>query len=184
MKVLVIGATGPTGQQIIEQALVQEHEVTAVVRNPDKIERRHDRLHIRRGDVLDLDSLQAALSGQQAVISSLGSKLSRKPTTLLSEGSKNIIKAMQAHNVRRLICITGNGAGDSKEHGGFVYDRIILPLLLREIYNDKDRQEAVIRNSNLDWIIVRPAQLTNGVATGNYQVFTVKQCHSTQNFSC
>jgi putative NADH-flavin reductase len=172
MKILVIGATGPTGQQIVEQGLAQAHEVTALVRNPDKFEMQHDRLRIFKGDVLNLDSLQKAMLDQQAVVSSLGSKLSRKPTTLLSEGTKNTIHAMQSHGVRRFICITGIGAGDSQGHGGFVYDRLILPLLLREVYNDKNRQEAIVRESSLDWIIVRPAQLTNGVATGNYRVFT------------
>jgi putative NADH-flavin reductase len=181
MNILIIGATGPTGQQLVQQALAQGHEVTALVRNPDKLEMQHDypkegtaspHLRILKGDVLDLDSLQTAMLGQQAVVSSLGSKLSRKPMTLLSEGTKNLIQAMQQQGVRRLVCITGLGAGDSKGHGGFVYDRLILPLLLKEIYKDKDRQEAVVRDSGLDWIIVRPAQLHNGAATGNYRVFT------------
>lgn len=172
MNVLIIGATGPTGQQIVQQALAQAHEVTALVRNPHQFEMQHDRLHILKGDVLNLGSLQAAMSNQQAVVSALGSKLSRNPMTLLSEGTKNMVQAMQQQGVRRFVCITGMGAGDSKGHGGFVYDKLILPLILKEVYKDKDRQEAVIRDSNLDWIIVRPAQFTNGIATGNYHVFT------------
>ncbi|MEH2182266.1 NAD(P)-dependent oxidoreductase [Nostoc sp.] len=172
MNVLIIGATGPTGQQIVQQALAQGHEVTALVRSPEKLDMQHDHLHVIKGDVLNPDSLQAAMSDQQAVISSLGSKLSFKPMTLLSEGTKNLVQAMQQHGVRRLVCITGMGAGDSKGHGGFVYDKLVLPLVLKEVYKDKDRQEAVIQKSNLDWIIVRPAQLTNGSATENYHVFT------------
>ncbi len=174
MNVLIIGATGPTGQQLVQQALAQGHEVTALVRNPDQFEIQPDYPNVRvlKGDVLDLGSLQTAMSGQQAVVSSLGSKLSCKPIALLSEGTKNLIQAMQQQGVRRLVCITGLGAGDSKGHGGFIYDRLILPLLLKEIYKDKDRQEAVIRASSLDWIIVRPAPFYNGAATGNYRVFT------------
>lgn len=172
MKIMVVGATGPTGQQIVQQALAQGHEVTALVRNPDKFELQHDRLHVIKGDVLNPDSLQTAISRQQAVVSSLGSKLSFKPMTLLSDGTKNLIQAMEQQGVRRFVCITGMGAGDSKGHGGFVYDKLILPLVLKEVYKDKDRQEAAIRDSNLDWIVVRPAQLTNGTATGNYRVFT------------
>ncbi|AFZ38296.1 putative flavin reductase (plasmid) [Stanieria cyanosphaera PCC 7437] len=180
MNVLIIGATGPTGQKLVQQALAQGHEVTVLVRNPDKFEQPDDStegtaslpLHVLKGDVLDPDSLQTAMSGQQAVVSSLGSKLSRKPITLLSEGTKNLIQAMQQQGVRRLVCITGLGAGDSKGHGGFIYDRLILPLLLKEIYKDKDRQEAVVRDSSLDWTIVRPAPFHNGAATGNYRVFT------------
>jgi putative NADH-flavin reductase len=76
------------------------------------------------------------------------------------------VDAMRGAGVRRLICITGIGAGDSKGHGGFVYDRIIQPLLLNEVYKDKTRQETVVRESGLDWTIVRPAQLTNGQARG------------------
>ncbi len=79
---------------------------------------------------------------------------------------------MEHHSVKRLICITGLGAGDSKGHGGLLYDKLILPLILRRIYNDKDRQEAAIRQSNLDWTIVRPAVLTNDPAKGNYRVLT------------
>src|SRR5436305_1164889 len=83
----------------------------------------------------------SAVAGHDVVISSLGSKLSRKPTTLLSDGTRNVVGAMKAAGVPRLICITGIGAGDSRGHGGFLYDRLILPLLLAEIYEDKTRQE-------------------------------------------
>jgi putative NADH-flavin reductase len=118
------------------------------------------------------DSLEAALSGAECVISALGTKLSRKPTTLLSHGTRNLVSAMRHQGVGRVICVTGIGAGDSKGHGGWLYDRIIQPLLLNEIYKDKTRQEQVVRDSGLDWVIVRPAQLTNGPATGSYRVQT------------
>lgn len=172
MRILVVGATGATGQQIVEQGLAQGHEVTALVRNPDKLEIQHNSLQIMKGDVLDPASLEA-MQPQDAVISSLGTrKISFEPVTLLSEGTKNLLRAMEHHSVKRLICITGLGAGDSKGHGGLLYDKLILPLILRRIYDDKDRQEAAIRQSNLDWTIVRPAVLTNDPAKGNYQVLT------------
>jgi len=79
---------------------------------------------------------------------------------------------MSEHGVRRLICITGIGAGDSKGHGGFFYDRIFQPLLLKTIYQDKDRQEALVRASGIDWTIVRPGFLNNGPLTGQYRVIT------------
>src|SRR4030095_5147232 len=82
------------------------------------------------------------------------------------------VAAMARHNVRRLICVTGIGAGDSKGHGGFLYDRILQPVFMKSIYEDKDRQEAQIRDSTLDWTIVRPAALTNGPATGLYRTLT------------
>jgi putative NADH-flavin reductase len=79
---------------------------------------------------------------------------------------------MTRHGVRRLICVTGIGAGDSKGHGGFLYDRLVNPLLLKTIYEDKDRQEALIKASQADWTIVRPGFLTNGPLTGKYRVIT------------
>lgn len=173
MKVLIIGATGPTGQQIVEQALAQDHEVTALVRNPDKLQMQHSNLRTVKGDVLDADSLKTAVQQQEAVVSSLGTKkISLEPVTLFSTGTKNLLQAMQHHNVKRLVCITGIGAGDSKGHGGWLYDKLILPIVLKRIYDDKDRQEAEIRSSNLDWIIVRPGGLTNEPAKGRYRVLT------------
>ncbi len=172
MRILIVGATGATGQQIVKQGLAQGHEVTALVRNPDQFEMQHNSLQIMKGDVLDPASLEA-MQPQDAVISSLGSrKISLEPVTLLSEGTKNLLRAMEHYSIKRLICITGLGAGDSKGHGGLLYDKLILPLILRRIYDDKDRQEAAIRQSNLDWTIVRPAVLTNDPAKGNYRVLT------------
>lgn len=172
MRILVIGATGPTGQQIIEQGLAQRHEVTALVRNPDKFQMQHNSLQIVKGDILDPASLDA-VQQQDAVISSLGTKkIGLESVTLLSEGTKNLLRAMERHSVKRLICITGLGAGDSKGHGGLLYDNLILPLILKRIYDDKDRQEAEIRQSNLEWVIVRPGILTNDPAKGNYRVLT------------
>ncbi len=171
MKLLIIGATGPTGRQLVSQALELGHAVTVTVRQPTP-GMFPAKVKTIVADVRRADSLQAAVGGQEVVISSLGSKLSRKPTTLFSEGTQNLIAAMEASHVRRLICITGIGAGDSKGHGGFLYDRIIQPLLLAEIYNDKTRQEAVIRASRTDWTIVRPAALTNGARTGRVRAYT------------
>lgn len=170
MRILVIGATGATGRQIVEQGLAQGHHVTALVRNPDKFDMQHNSLQVMKGDVLDPASL-LTMQEQDAVISSLGSKkIGLEPVTLLSEGTKNLLQAMESRSVKRLICITGLGAGESKGHGGLLYDKLILPLILGRIYDDKDRQEAVIRQSNLDWTIIRPAVLTNDPPKGNYRV--------------
>src|SRR5664279_3132759 len=129
MKILVIGATGPTGRELVTQGIALDHEITAAVRRPELASLPKE-VRVLRGDVTDAASMAAAVAGQDAVISSLGTKLSRKPTTLLSEGTRNLVAAMNEAAVRRLVCITGMGAGDSKGHGGFFYDRIILPLLL------------------------------------------------------
>lgn len=172
MKVLIIGATGGTGRQLVEQALTAGHDVTALVRNPAKIRARHERLRVVQGDILDFDSLERAVAGQDAVLSSLGTKSVLGPVIIFSEGTSNLLRAMTKHGVRRLISITGIGAGDSRGHGGVFYDKIILPILLKRIYEDKDKQEEIIRKSDRDWTIVRPGFLTNGPPKGNYRVLT------------
>jgi putative NADH-flavin reductase len=172
MKILLIGATGGTGQEILKQGLAQGHQITALLRNPTALTVQDKNLTVVQGDILKSDTLEKALPGQEAVISALGLTLaqSRKPTTIYSIGTKNLVEAMRRSQVRRLIAITGIGSGDSRGHGGFFYDKIILPFLLKEGYDDKTRQEEVIKASQLDWIIVRPGQLSNKPATGNYRI--------------
>ncbi len=171
MKILIIGATGPQGLELAAQGVAAGHAITAGVRRLDA-EGLPAGVTKARLDVNDSASLLAAVQGQDVVISALGSKLSRQPTTLLSAGTRKLTAAMQQAQVRRLICITGIGAGDSKGHGGFFYDRIIQPLLLNEIYKDKTRQEEVVRASGLDWTLVRPGALTNGPKTGQVAAYT------------
>ncbi|CAA9279534.1 Flavin reductase [uncultured Coleofasciculus sp.] len=121
MRIFVIGATGATGQQIVERGLTEGHDITALIRNPDKFKMQHKSLRLVKGDILDRVSLDA-VQQQDAVISSLGTrKISLEPVTLLSGGTKNLVRVMGQHGVKRLICITGLGAGDSKGHGGFLY---------------------------------------------------------------
>jgi hypothetical protein len=88
--------------------------------------------------------------------------------SLFSEGTGNIVRCMTRHNTRRFICITGIGAGESRGHGGMFSNRIVQSAALQEIYEDKTRQEELIRYCNRDWIAVRPAQLTDGPAMGRY----------------
>jgi putative NADH-flavin reductase len=125
-----------------------------------------------KGDLLDIATLGLALQGQDTVLSAVGTKLSRKPTTQLSDGARNLVSAMEHVGPKRLIAITGIGAGDSRGHGSFLYNHAVLPILLNEIYKDKTRQEDVIRASSLDWTIVRPAELTNGAGGAKLRVAT------------
>lgn len=172
MNLLIIGATRGIGFQLLEQALQAGHTVTALVRDPQKMPKQHDRLRLIQGDILDLESVQRAMAEQEAVCLTIGIGITWKPVTVFSQGTRNVLEAMRQQSVRRLICITGIGAGDSKGHGGFFYDRLFNPLLLRTIYEDKDRQEALIWASDTDWTIVRPGFLTNGPLTKKYQVIT------------
>lgn len=168
--ILVIGATGPTGIEICRQALAAGMQVRVLVRTPSRLpDELLSALDVVQGDVLNGEAMLAAMQGMDAVVSALGTPLQRTPVTLLSHGTQNIVQAMRQLGVARLLCITGMGAGDSRGHGGFLYDRVILPLLLGQIYLDKDRQEQIVRASGLDWTLIRPAFLTNGAQTGEYR---------------
>jgi uncharacterized protein YbjT (DUF2867 family) len=167
MKILVLGATGATGRLVVETALAAGHKVVALVRDLRKASDLANATLIQ-GDARDQAALTEALAGCDGVISALGTGMSPfKEVRLLSDATTVLVRAMEQQAVTRLICITGLGAGDSRGHGGFVFDRLILPLLLRNVYADKDRQEAIVRRSNLDWTLVRPMVLTNKPPTGH-----------------
>ncbi len=171
--ILVVGATGPTGIEICKQALQAGMKVRVLVRTPSRLPAELlDELDVMQGDVLNSEAMAAAVRGVDAVVSALGTPLQRTPVTLLSKGTQNVMQAMVQTSVSRLLCITGMGAGDSRGHGGFLYDRVILPLLLGQIYLDKDRQERLVRDSGLDWTLIRPAFLTNGMKTTRYRRIT------------
>jgi putative NADH-flavin reductase len=172
MNVLVIGATGPTGREIVSQALAAGHSVTALARDPARLGIENSSLRVVTGDVLDPSALPPAVEGQDAVVSALGSGFTLRHTTLVSDGTRNVIEAMKTAGVGRLVSISAFGVGDSAGHSGFVPDRIIFPTLLRQLYADKDRQEDEVRRSGLQWMIVRPARLTNKPATGQYRAST------------
>ncbi|MEO5620588.1 MAG: SDR family oxidoreductase [Cypionkella sp.] len=166
MKLLVLGATGGTGKAIVHAALTAGHEVTILVRNPEKAQDLNG-ARLIKGNALDPKAVAEALTGTDAVISALGTPVSPfKEVTLLSSATRILIDEMRRQGVSRLLAITGMGAGDSAGHGGFVFDRVFKPLMLRKVYQDKDRQEAIIRESGLDWTILRPSVLTDKPAKG------------------
>lgn len=169
MKLLIIGATGGTGRALVEEALAQGHVVTAFARKPQKITTSQDRLTVAKGNVLDYNSVDQAVQGKDAVLSALGHKRLFIKTTILSEGTRNIIKAMQIHHVKRLICETSLGIGESRWRMGLYYTLFVIPFITFFYFRDKERQERYIKQSSLDWIIVRPGQLTNGRKRGTYR---------------
>lgn len=172
MKLLIIGASRGIGFELLEQAVSSGHEATALVRNPQSMTLSHANLRVVKGDILDKSSIEEALAGQDAVCVTIGIKVTRKPVSIFSKGTEQVVEAMKNSSCRRLICVTGIGAGDSRGHGGFLYDHLFFPLFLRTIYEDKDRQEKIVRESGLDWVIVRPGFLTNGSRTGKYRALT------------
>jgi putative NADH-flavin reductase len=171
MKLLVLGATGRIGRLAVDEAVRRGHHVTALVRSPDRSSDAATSVRILQGDVLHRDAVADALAGQDAVIYAVGAGNVRT-TTLFSESTRVLVEAMSAHGVRRVVCVTGVGAGETKGHGGFLYDRILYPLFTKGIYADKDRQEALLRASDTDWTIVRPAAFRKRIPDGPLRVVT------------
>jgi putative NADH-flavin reductase len=169
LRILIIGATGGTGRQLVQQALDLGHQVTAFVRKPAKLKMEHPNLRVAQGNVLDYGSVESAMQGQNAVLSALGHKRLFWPTKILSEGTGNILRAMKSRGVSRFICESSLGVGDAVGRLGLPATFLFVPLILPFYFWDRLRQENLIEESDVDWIIVRPATLTNGPARGDYR---------------
>ncbi|MBK4728450.1 SDR family oxidoreductase [Oxynema sp. CENA135] len=168
MKLIIFGATGTVGRQVVEQALTQGHLVTAFARNPHRLEIEHPQLSRVRGDVMEFSVVKQAIQGQDAVVCVLGS--GKKLTgTVRSRGTQQIIRAMEATGVRRLICQSTLGAGDSWGSLNFYWKYIMFGLILRDVFADHEKQEHYVRQSQLDWTIVRPGAFLDGERTGRYR---------------
>ena len=171
MKIVVFGASGGTGIEIVKQALAAGHQVTAFVRNPARIAIQHAKLSLRQGDVLDAAAVEQTIAGQEAVITALGP--TRPPVPgMMETAAKHITAAMQKHGVRRLISTTGAGVRDSQDQPKLA-DRLIrglLALTAGAVLRDSEANVNVIRATNLDWTIVRYPRLTDGPRTGKYRV--------------
>jgi putative NADH-flavin reductase len=169
MKIVIFGSTGGTGKELVKQGLELDYEVTAFARTPEKLDEfKHEKLKIVCGDVFNYKDVEKAIIGQDAVLSALGNP-TLKPNNTTSEGTRNIVKAMQTHNVRRFICETSLGVGDSREQAGFFFSKIIIPILLKNAIADKEIQEQIVRESDLDWTIVRPGGLKDSPKTSKYR---------------
>lgn len=168
MNLLIVGATGGTGRELVAQALERGHRVTALVRH-SRWRLEHPQLTQVRGDLLDPVSLDAAVRGQDAVLSALGHKRWLYPTRILSTGTRNLIAAMEGHGVRRLVCETALGIADAWWRMGLYYTLFVRPVILPFYFWDKTRQEGIVRASDLDWTLVRPGALTNGPRRGRYR---------------
>ena len=168
MNLLVVGSTGPLGREFIAQAMDAGHVVRALARNPSALKPAPS-LEVVRGDVFDQPSLDAAARGQDAAVVILGLPFSalRKPTDVFSQGTRNLIAAMSPAGVRRVIVVSSFGVGDSR-HDARLHERLFFSLALRGAYADKVLQEQVVRESGLDYTIVRPARLTMAKGDGRY----------------
>jgi putative NADH-flavin reductase len=168
MKLIIFGSTGSTGRQVVTQALEQGHDVTAFARSPEKLDQKHEKLQVIKGNVLDFASVERVIQGQDVVLCTLGLPPMDK-SNLRANGTKNIIRAMEKTGVKRFICQSSDGVGDSRDTLPFLMKYLIVPFMLRRAFADHEIQENYIKESQLDWIIVRPVALTDGEHTGSYQ---------------
>ena len=154
MKVLVLGATGGTGRLIVRDAVAKGHSAVALVRS--KASANLPDARMIEGDARDEATLARAMNGCDAVVSALGTGMGFRKVDLLTVATHALVTAMMRDGVRRPGCVSALGVGDSRGHGGFVFDRLFLPLLLSQAYKEKERQEAAVRASALDWVSAIP----------------------------
>jgi putative NADH-flavin reductase len=167
MDIVVVGATGRTGQLVVERALAEGHWVTAFTRRPELVAAGHDRLAVVRGDVTDPGAVRDAIAGKDAVISALGVN-SRTTTTVFSDGITNVVRAMEDKGVRRVMVVSRAGVDltVAMPLARKLYETYIVERIMRNIYLDLARMEDELEESDTDWTSVRPALLTTGPAVG------------------
>lgn len=169
-RILVLGATGGTGRQVVEQAIASGLDVTVLVRDAAKLPALARPVRVVTGDLLsDGHVLEQAVAGQEVVISALGLGQSFKSGGLIGRAAPAIVAAMERHGVRRLVFTSAFGIGATRRDTPLL-PRLFMATLLRDIYADKAAGEAAITRSTLDWTIVYPVGLTNGPKTGAYRL--------------
>ena len=169
MNVLIIGGTGKTGKELIKQALELGYNVTALVRDPGKVKDQHPKLKVIQGNVMRPETFGNVFQEQDVVLSALGHKKFFIKTNILSKGTENIIAEMQKHEVNRFICITSLGVNDSRFKLGLYYTLFVIPFIVLFYFLDKSKQEEIIKQSQLNWTIVRPGQLIDGKKRMKYK---------------
>ena len=168
MKILVFGASGGTGRELVAQALDRGYGVTAFVRDPGKMtDIQHVNLSVLRGDVLSRADVVNAVAGHDAVLVAIGA--GRQASNVREKGTRVVVEAMRENGVKRLVCLSSMGVGDSKANLPFFTRYIIVGVYLRHAFADHERQEVVVKNGDLDWTLVRPPHLKDGPHTGVYQ---------------
>jgi len=168
MKLTIFGASGKTGVELVKQALEKKHVITAYLRDPSRMFIQHDQMDAITGDVLKAENVAEAVQGQDAVVCVLGSN-DLKKTNIRSTGTANIIQALKQENIQRFIVVSAMGTGDSwdtlSSTGKFLYATV-----LKSSREDHEAQETVVKESGLDWTIIRPSGLTDEPKTGEYEV--------------
>ena len=168
MKILVFGASGGTGRELLKQALDKGMEVTAFVRDATKVEDlQSPKLAVVRGNILNVEEVGPVIAGHDAVLFAIGA--GPKRTSVREQGTRIVIEAMQAANVKRLVCLSSFGVGDSRTDLPIFTRYVVVGIFLRHAFADHERQEAVVKKCALDWTLVRPPHLKDGARTGTYQ---------------
>ena len=168
MRILIFGASGNTGNELVKQALAKHYHVTAFVRNPSAFSFSHTMLHVVQGDVVDYHAVAGAIKEQDAVLCALGAATPFKRDHGLVAGIENIMKAMQNQGVSRFIYLSFIGVKESRQHLGFFVNYVVAPLL-SNVIRDHEAKETIIKRSPLNWTIVRPPKLTTGARTGGFR---------------
>lgn len=170
LKILVLGGTSGIGLELVKLALERGHLVTATSRHPENLTLTHDNLANVEGDVMNAGRMAELVAGKNIIVSAIGIGPTRDPVSVYSRGIENVLAAIPARYNTKLITITGIGAGDSRGHGSFFYDNIFWPLALKTAYEDKDRQEQLLKQSETNWTIVRPGFLIDEPASLRYRI--------------
>ena len=168
MNLLIFGAAGKTGHELVRQALAQGHAVSAFVRNPSKLSVTHENLKIVQGDVKDYSSIESAIKGHDAVLSALGVSKPLKRDPIVVEGVGHIVKAMEQQGMKRFIYLSATAVSESRKESGFLIRHLVSKIARNELA-DHEEKERIVRSSRLDWTIVRAPALTNGPQTGVYR---------------
>ncbi|MEU9122280.1 SDR family oxidoreductase [Streptomyces sp. NPDC048506] len=172
MKLTVLGASGGVGRQLVTHALADGHEVTAALRSPEKLAERHERLTVVRADALDVASVRKVVDGADAVLSGIGQAGRHDPLRPASTSARAVVDAMAATGVRRLLVVSAGPLNRAGAGQPVLTRKVFGPLLwvvLREVYADLERMEAVLRGSGLDWTSVRPPRLLDKPGRGRYR---------------
>lgn len=177
MKLAIFGATGKTGRNLVQQGLEKGHDITVLVRDPAKLGLENPKLRVVKGDVLsDVAAVEQTVSGADAVLVALGANSFKVPSNIVMDGTRAIMEGMRKTGARRLLVVSTVGAHETSQQSGFVFHRVLRPLMRmivptvhHIIFVDKERMEDTVRQTDLDWTLVRAPRLIEGPFTGKWR---------------